>query len=301
MRACRFKVNQLVFAILLLLQLWCVRILAQHSDVSDNKKIIEEPERLSGVWETEIGSGKTIGLHFNLITEIEGSPTSLTRILQYEYHLDIGVYQKSGKDLKYGDQNYFSLSGDGAAFWDGKRLILKFAPPPTSRLPAIDLNLTYDEKQETWTGLFHRDSFSGDVTLRRPNADKSVAASKLAGTWAGTGSPDRIGCLHIVQRPDGTLEGWSDGLQLPGLTRYANGLKAPQKTFEYYGETINVSQTDQAVFSIEFGATSPMCCAHTFVGQLSADGALLDGSWQPGPNQSASKANWKRVLGDSCR
>jgi hypothetical protein len=32
MRACRFKVNQLVFAILL--QLWCVGIQAQHSEVS---------------------------------------------------------------------------------------------------------------------------------------------------------------------------------------------------------------------------------------------------------------------------
>jgi hypothetical protein len=95
MRACRFKVNQLVFAILLLLQLWCVGIQAQHSEESSNKRIIEEPERLSGVWETDIGSGKTIGLHFNLTTAIEGSPTSLTRILQYEEHLDIGVYQKN--------------------------------------------------------------------------------------------------------------------------------------------------------------------------------------------------------------
>jgi hypothetical protein len=72
MRACRFKVNQLVFAILLLLQLWCVRIQAQHSDVSDNKKIIEEPERLSGVWETEIGSEKPIAVRYLLYAWVWG-------------------------------------------------------------------------------------------------------------------------------------------------------------------------------------------------------------------------------------
>jgi hypothetical protein len=300
MRACRFKVNQLVFAILLLLQLWCVGIQAQHSEESSNKRIIEEPERLSGVWETDIGSGKTIGLHFNLTTAIEGSPTSLTRILQYEEHLDIGVYQKNGKDLTFGDQNYFSLSGDGAASWDGKRLILKFAPPPTAKLPAIDLNLIYDEKQQAWTGLFHRDSFSGDVTLRRPNADRSDAGgSPFVGTWSDKGGIMN-NCIHISQDKNGALTAWSDDIQTPGQMRYANGIQPPTQTMEHYGEIAKVSMDAPDRLTVELRAYTAMCCSHPFTAKLSADGQSLAGNWLAGPNQAPRPVIWVRMPSNSC-
>jgi hypothetical protein len=163
----------------------------------------------------------------------------------------------------------------------------------------IDLDLTYDSAQQTWAGLFHRGDFSGDVVLRRPIRSPAVPASSLVGTWVNTGTLQT--CLHIVERPDGTLGGWSDTLRASGLDRYANGLKRPNKTYEYYGEPFNVVETKHDVFSMEFGTNSGMCCPHKVSVSLSTDGSRLDRAWQPGPNQASAKAGWERVLGDSCR
>jgi hypothetical protein len=256
-------------------------------------KIVARPERLSGLWEMAIGSGEVVGIHLMLITKIEGAATSLTSVPQYLEYLQVGVYQRN-KELKFGDENFFGDSGEGGAQWDGKRLLLKFVPR-TAEDMAIDLDLTYDEKLETWSGRFHRGGFSGDVILRRPGAGNA-----MTGTWVSD-SPGMNGCVHIVQQLDGTLVGWSDVLQMPGLYRYANGLKPPNESLEHYGNLVKVTQTSPETLLIEFNAYGAMCCSHTFAAIVSADGTIFNGGWQAGPNQYPFKATWSKVHGDSCR
>ena len=295
MRISRVWAAAPVLGTLLLPILHCAFVQAQTDQPGVTKgKIVARPERLSGLWEMAIGSGEVIGIHLMVITKIEGAATSLTSVPQYQEHLQVGVYQRD-KELKFGDENYFVDSQQGGGVqWDGRRLQLKFVPRVAGD-PAIDLDLTYDEKLDTWSGRFHRGGFSGDVTLRRPGVENA-----MTGTWVSD-SGGVNGCVHVVQQLDGTLEGWSDGLQTPGLDRYANGLKPPDESHEYYGNLVKVAQMNRETFSIEFNAYGGLCCSHTFVGTVSADGATFDGGWQAGPNQMPFKATWSKVPGDSCR
>ncbi len=261
-------------------------------------KSVESPEKMSGVWEASNGTQGVVGLHFLLTTKVAGAPTTLTGVPQTEEHLAIGVYQRNGPQLRQGDQNYFMDSPDSGVSWDGKRLALNWTPRVAGD-PAIDLDLIYDNEQQTWSGQFHRGAFSGHVTLRRPTVKGNVTASPLTGTWVSNRS-GMNGCVHIVQGADGTLMGWSDDLQLSGRYRYANGLKPPEQTFEQYGDLVKAEQTGKNSFSIEFKAYTAMCCSHTYVGTLADDGSILNGGWQAGPNQTPMNLTWRKLRGDSC-
>jgi hypothetical protein len=253
--------------------------------------LVEHPERLTGHWETPAGPDSVVGLDINLITKIPGAVTSLASVEQHEEHIYFSAYQRNGAELK---------GCNGRTQWNGKQLVMHFVPS-TKDDRAIDIDLAYNEKLETWTGLFHCGIFSENVTLRRPTPGPNIKVSPLVGTWAGADIQDSGRCLHIVEQSDGAFSGWEDGLQMPGRACYANGLKPPAQSYETYGDWVNVLPTKDRSFSIELDAHSAGCCSHTVTGTLSADNMTLKAEWPQGVLQLSNSTIWRKIQGDSCR
>ena len=261
-------------------------------------KTIEQPESFSCLWETPTGPQSAVGIWLLLTTRIEGAATVLSNVPQYEQSFSVSLFQRSKNQLEFGTGSSFADDANGELTWDGTHLKARRAGRGKDWL-ATELDLTYDPKSETWSGLFGRGPFSRFVTLRRSANALPNIRSALVGTWGNTEKWTN-GCFHVTQLSDGSLAGWSDGLQTPGVFRYSNGLKPPTSTFEHYGNLLRVVDLGKQRFSIEFGAYSGICCSRTAIATVVDHDALV-GDWQPGPNQAGGKFLWKRLCGKSCR
>lgn len=258
---------------------------------------IEEPERFSGLWEAADGLGGTVGIWLQLTTRIQGAPTTLTDVIQYDQTLLVAVFQPNGNRIEFPDGSFVDQPG-GQLMWDGKHLRAQRGLR-NKDASTTQLDLTYDATKETWSGLFRRGTVARTVTFRRPAYKPDTVPNAFVGTWANTEKGSH-GCFHIVQQADGTFMGWLDGLQTPGTYRYANGLKPSSETFEQYGNLLLVSALEEQKFAIEFGAYSGICCSKTLIAKVTKDASLV-GDWQLGPNQVARHTVWKRLSGRSCR
>lgn len=212
--------------------------------------------------------------------------------------LEVGVYERRGAILQVEEQNYFSDSprGGNVSLDDG-RLKLHFVPRVASD-PAIDLDLVHDA-DGNWRGRFHRGAFDSHVTLRRPSLPGRTGANPIVGTWRDN-RRSISSCVHIAQQSPTAFVGWSDTLQLFGSMRFANGIPKPSTSIERYGELMKVGVYNDDKISLELGAYSAICCSHTFVGTLTANNTLLEGTWPPGANQAPHPGAWKKMSGDSC-
>jgi hypothetical protein len=251
--------------------------------------VVDYPEQIAGLWESDDGSGGAVGLNFQLTTELKGQPKTFTGRHQYWDSLQIGVYQRRGRQRQVGDANWI-MDNSGGVNCDGRRLV--------ARMPdlAIDLDLNYDSKNQIWNGWFHRGTFARQVVLSRPRAKSGISKSRLVGTWL-EGQPARI-CLHVVQQSDGDLAAWYDQLSLPGLYRYAHGIVPLPRTSEHYGEQGIVSEPGHEVLRFQVRPYSAGCCSPVFVGKLSEGGDRLTGGWDGG--NAPGSHEWRRVDGDSC-
>ena len=236
-----------------------------------NGSRVQRPERFSGIWEAEDGSGGAVGLHLILQTK--------TQLVE---EVSAGIYHRHGSEHQMMDGNYF-ISGPTAG--KDRRITLRWHSG-LARDPAIDLDLTYEETNQSWRGFFHRGEFAKEVVLRRPAPVRGTAPSLLAGTWASVALGIN-GCVHIVQQPDGNFAGWSDDL-------------ASAVIYESYGDLVKVQATSKNALVIEFKAFTGVCCAHFFAGTLSPDGSVIIGNWRAGSNQTEVSAEWRRVDGESC-
>ncbi|HEY0263411.1 MAG TPA: hypothetical protein VGC07_02705 [Granulicella sp.] len=260
-------------------------------------EVIAHPEALSGVWEARTKTGATAGIRLSLMTVIPGAAKSLATEPQSLKAMEAYVYLRKGAEVHFGDERGFYVAPGSPAHWDGRRLTVKVVPP--ARDVAIDLDLLYDPIHNTWTGLFHKDEFSGQVRLRRPRVAYGKT-SPWVGTWVHVQSPvDR--CLHIAQAEDGSLQGWTDVLQAPGQWRYANNVKPPAESWERYGDMVKV-RPEEAGIQIGFGEMSGGCCPSTYTGRLSADGSRIEGSSDlRAGGQFLITGSWTRSKEDSCR
>ena len=252
--------------------------------------IVDNPEQITGLWESDDGSGGAVGLNLQLTTEVRGQPKTFRGTSQYWNSLQIGVYQRHGSGRHVGDASWI-MDNSASVNYDGKRLV--------AGIPdlAINLDLSYDNKNQLWKGWFHRGAFARQVILSRPRARPGISRSRLVGTWR-EGQPSLRMCLHVVQQSDGNLAGWHDQLSLSGLYRYARGIVPLPETHEYYGEQGIVSEPGREVLSFELNPYSAGCCSPVFVGKLSEDGERLTGGWD-GVNAPGSR-EWRRVEGYSC-
>jgi hypothetical protein len=261
-------------------------------------KLIDVPERFSGLWETANGSGNAIGIWLLLQTSVHGNTTTLSDVPQLEESFRVSLFRRTGNQLKFGNDSSFADKPDGQMTWDGKHLRAQRGLR-NNDASSFQLDLTYNASRQVWSGLYRRGDFARTVKLRRPASAVAAATSELVGTWKNT-DHGGLGCFHIAQAHDGTLLGWSDGLLAPGTLRYANGLQPPTSTIESYGNLLRVSEIAPRTFSVEFGIYSGICCSSNLTARIGPDATLL-GDWQAGPNRMADKAVWKKVKNESCR
>jgi hypothetical protein len=257
---------------------------------------LSNPEDLAGRWEASDGQGGEVGMNILVSTTIASSSTNLASVFQNFESFEIGLYQRSGSDVKPLGLNFFTTSSRGGVSWDG--LHLRIDLQQRAELPEVHVDLEWNGADRVWTGNFERAAFKNkSITLRRPIRPQN---SVFVGTWfEGTGLMNN--CLHIAQAQDGTFTGWGDDIQVPGRMQYANGLRPPERTVEDYGEIANVSVSGKTRIAVELRANTVMCCSHPFTATVSPDGSSLVGEWPPGPNQAPRPVKWVRVQGNSCR
>ncbi|MGC2398427.1 MAG: hypothetical protein WA510_01525 [Acidobacteriaceae bacterium] len=253
------------------------------------------PEALSGIWETSNGQGGAVGIHLALATTLPGDDDHVAWTPQAWQHLEVDVFERKGAERGFGDANGFSDSQRGGTvlFKDG-RLELHYVSH-WQDATSIDLDLVL-QADSCWRGRFHRGKFDRVVSLCRPTPGANVRRNPLVGTWFASG-PER--CVHIAQTGADTFEGWSDSLMIPGRIRFAPTIPGPHKMYEYYGSLVKVELAGNGYISVEFGAYSGICCPHTFLGKVSADGSSLEGHF-PGPNLAPYAPKFAKMRGDSC-
>ena len=264
----------------------------KNNDVSPYiGRAMSHPEDLSGLWEAANGHGGAVGIHLMLSTTVPVTARTLRGISQSWDNLQIGVYERKGAVIKFGEQNYFTDSARGGSVrLDDGRLTLHFSGDP-----AIDLELL-QQPENVWIGRFHRGAFDSTVTLRRPRISDPAKENPIVGTWVGTSLLSNM-CIHVFQQSESEFNGWSDSLQVgdPGMQGF--GLKT---AVEHYGDLAKVDLDAAGSVTFELHAFTGMCCSHKYVGKLHPDGTLIDGAWPPGPNQTPRDDSLRKMPGDSC-
>ena len=253
-------------------------------------RVVEHPENLSGLWETPVGTG-AVGIHLILTTTILAEAKTLSGTEQRWSSLSVGVYERKGAFIEFGDENFFTDSSrDAPVEFEAGHLRLRFR--------SVDLDLV-QQAGSSWVGRLHRGAFDSNVTLRRSNVSEQATASPYAGTWLEESS---LGprCLHVIATDKSDFMGWSDSLQILGSVHYANGLQPPETATEGYGNLVKVRVAKDGKATFALNANSPACCSHTFAGSVNEDGTMLIGNWVAGPNQAERKSSWKKISGDSC-
>lgn len=223
------------------------------------------------MWQTSDGQDGAVGIHLLLGTAVSGDTDPPIWNPQLWQYLEVGIFQRNGPEIAFGDENFSSDSvrGGSVLLTDG-RLQLHFVSS-WKDTPSVDLDLLH-QPDGCWHGRFHRGSFDSTVTLCRPTPGPSIEPSPLIGTWS-SGRGDS-GCIHIFETGSGTFTGWSDALEVPGLIIFSPNT-GPHLFSENYGELAKVQLTNNRFVSLEFSAYSPICCSHLFVGTLSADGSTI--------------------------
>ena len=293
-RRSRLWLGLLLFGASSLGQSWGVEKPAKPASMLG--KVIDQPERYSGLWETPIGPEKAVGIWLLLQTRIDGAATSLNHVTQYEQGFFVAVFKRDGDRLDL-DHGSFPDEPDGGLDWDGRHIRAR-RDWRSNDASTLELDLTYDPGQETWSGFLRIGMDARVVTLHRFAKKSLKGQSDLVGTWASTEKGSH-GCFYVAQLPDGKLAGWSDNLQTPGSFRYANGLKPPTSSFERYGDLLTVVALGKHSYSFQFGAYGGICCTSTLIAKVTDDS--LVGDEQPGPNQEARRSIWKRMDDGSCR
>jgi hypothetical protein len=256
-------------------------------------RVVTHPEALSGLWEAPNGKG-AVGIDLRLSTYAPGDSKTLNGTPQLWQSLDLGLYEREGATIQFGEENFFSdfPHCDILSFENGW-LQLRY-------WPAGDLDLV-QQARDIWVGRLHREHFDSMVTLRRPGLSDPAKTNPVVGTWLYNSiSPSHISCVHIVQQTENEFSGWSDSLQVLGLVRFRNAWARPKTALERYGERMKVNVDFLGKITLELYAFSPGCCSHTFVGTITQDGNLIDGDWLAGPNQTACSGSWTKMTGDSC-
>jgi hypothetical protein len=68
---------------------------------------VPNPESLSGIWEAPDGRGGAVGLHLQLTTVVPADVTRLSGVTQSWFSLQVGVYQRNGPTIQFGEENFF--------------------------------------------------------------------------------------------------------------------------------------------------------------------------------------------------
>jgi len=252
-------------------------------------KPVVYPEELSGIWEVLNGHGGAIGIHLILDTTVSADAVTLVGVEQAWLDLQVGIYQRAGTVLQFGEENFFSDSPRGGSVrYDDGRLRL--------HAPEFDLDLLHTSG-DRWSGRIHRKGFDSAVILTRPSTAKSKPW--FVGTWK-TGDQSHQRCIHIAEQAPDEFVGWTDSLTAWGHARFGPHVPKPPYSLEIYGDLVKVSTADDGNVSIELNTFGGTCCSHLFVGIPKDNGTVMKAVWPPGPNQAPHRTEWKKMPGNTC-
>ena len=295
-----------IILVIAALHLLCGRLLAQGPSAPIHLspflgRPVQNPESLSGRWEAPDGQGGALGLDLQLTTTVPADVRTLSGVTQTWFSLQMGVYQRKGATVQFGEENFFVDSyPDRNIQFDQGRLTLHFASPRAG-VRAVDLDLI-QQPGSSWEGRFHRGEFDSRVKLLRPGAGKRGLVDPLVGTWLENAGnvPPAHSCLHVAQQTATEWTGWADSLWVPGNVQYAPQFSRPATAEEHYGVLVKVERKQGHSFSFALGAYEALCCPQMFIGRLNQAGTLLKGGWPAGPNEAPRPGSWKKMRGDSC-
>ena len=239
-----------------------------------------------GTWEAQ-GAHSTYGLNIQLFTKVLGFPVTLMGVPQYLSGAQFGVYESDRLPVNMGEGHWFT---DDSYRVQLTSRTLKVHGSKIAGNSAIILDLTFDPHRDQWSGKVRIDGFVGQLTFARPRPKDRIPRSPLVGTWKHF-YPSSI-CLHVAQQSDGSLAGWSDQLQVPGATRYANGIKPSLETIEIYGVFALIEPASPDAMLITRGVLIPFGGRQTEIGKLTSDPSVMSAGQAAEP--------WYRVQGDSC-
>lgn len=197
-------------------------------------RTVHDPEALSGVWETPDGKGGAVGIELKLTTAMPNGTGRETWTPQHWRSLVVGVFERSGPEIRVGDVNFFMDTARGGVRFEQNGLKIHVQAREKWE-PSFDIDLVL-QKDECWHGRFHRGAFDRVVTLCRPRPGPGVVLSPFVGTWFDPSAPGAT-CIHIAQTGRATFVGWSDWLQPLGRVKYAPGLVASREWTESYGSS----------------------------------------------------------------
>ncbi len=269
-------------------------LLQEHNAHAKNDRagiVVDDPEELSGVWESPDGQGGAVGLQLMLTTAIPADRVTLQHAPQVWVSLDAMLYERRGAAPGQGEQNGFSdQRGAGPLQYQGRRLVLHWN--------GFDLDLQRGPG-DTWNGRLHRLGFDHVVALRRPTMRANGVAEWFFGTWI-SGDQNFQTCLHLGREPDGTYVGWSDSLQQLGTVRYGPNVTRPAMAYERYGSVADVQLAGDGQVAVEMNVNNAMCCSLGFVGTRLPNG-VMRAAWHGGqPGSIHAATMWRSVAAPGC-
>jgi hypothetical protein len=261
-------------------------------------KPIAHPEELSGIWEVPDGHGGAVGIHLILSTTVSADATTLVGVEQAWLNLQLGIYQRAGTVLQFGEENFFSDSPRGGSVrYDDGRLRLHDAE--------FDLDLLRISG-DRWSGRIHRQGFDATTILTRPGAGTAKSEPWLVGTWQ-TGDQSHQSCMHITEQAPGEFVGWKDFLTVLESSRCPSSLPKPPNFHEMYGDLLKIRTidnsnvaTDSRNVSIERNAPGDVCCSYPFVAASQNNGTVMKEVSPTDPNQPLPQTEWKKMSGNTC-
>jgi hypothetical protein len=251
-------------------------------------KPVIHPEELSGIWEAPDGHGGAIGIQLSLRTTVPASATTLVGVEQSWFNLQLGIYQRAGAVLQFGEENFFVDYPRGASVrYEEGRLRL--------HAPEFDLDLLRISG-DRWSGRIHRLGFDSAVILTRPDIATAKNKPWFVGTWK-SGDQSIQKCIHIAEQAPGEFVGWMDSLTTWGSALFAPHVARPPYSPEQYGDLVGVDTSDNGNVSIELNAFSSGCCSHLFLGKPEHNATVMKTVWLEHPIQAPE---WKKMLGKTC-
>jgi hypothetical protein len=253
------------------------------------------PLSLAGPWEVDdpiLGAATKIGILVSIYVahQVElnqGEITSETSV-RYNSPLVFQFYQRTAGV----EQGIGFMAGDAtpylSASWDGQRLQAKFKDVRPSKFehPDFALDLSFNKKQEVWTGDYTREGVTKQIRLERPGVSSKANPNPLMGAWTfpateTRGRNTRRGCLQIMQGTDGAFMAWtlSSEFGMTGRGRLPTTGTVLDNAGARWGIGIEGDMVTLDEWKYTGADAGGIGIPAKFVGKISADGTLIEGKY----------------------
>jgi hypothetical protein len=174
------------------------------------------------------------------------------------------------------DGGWFSAQPSGIVELSGERLKIQLVREAQGKLAALAVNvdLVFDSANQSWSGVFQKNSVSRDVRLIRsiPTTKRSPVIGEWKSSNPAPGLDGNPGCIHFV-------EAWSDDLSTSEVHAW---IDADGYFTQMYGEPVAVREVTEDRVQLWANANAAFGKSYFYTGSLSHSGTRLRGQWAPG-------------------